>query len=304
MYSNTAEVPQVKTTRFGDYSMQQSISTPGTSRQGLPNLPVSEILSASDIDNSERTAERDSTTVKIKAGLTVEKKRPSSSFADPVATAERDSTTVKTKAGLTVEKKRPSSSFADPVATFKPIPGDMIEFKRKMGYSHFGVYVGKGYVIHLTGNILSCPSSTSKLNKSVGKPKVKREKLTDVAGNSDYKVNNTREHELSADDEQTILDRASMYIGYAKYDLFEFNCETFASMCRYGRGKSKQAGKYVGNLKSIKEKDLSVNKRGRKKVKKPSTFHSIQSDTIREDDGYKEVEDAKYDKDNGCCVLI
>ncbi|XP_053386024.1 uncharacterized protein LOC123538376 isoform X3 [Mercenaria mercenaria] len=268
-----AKLAKVLLDRFGDYSMQQSISTPGTSRQGLPNLPVSEILSASDIDNSERTA-------------------------------ERDSTTVKTKAGLTVEKKRPSSSFADPVATFKPIPGDMIEFKRKMGYSHFGVYVGKGYVIHLTGNILSCPSSTSKLNKSVGKPKVKREKLTDVAGNSDYKVNNTREHELSADDEQTILDRASMYIGYAKYDLFEFNCETFASMCRYGRGKSKQAGKYVGNLKSIKEKDLSVNKRGRKKVKKPSTFHSIQSDTIREDDGYKEVEDAKYDKDNGCCVLI
>ncbi|XP_053386025.1 uncharacterized protein LOC123538376 isoform X4 [Mercenaria mercenaria] len=220
-----AKLAKVLLDRFGDYSMQQSISTPGTSRQGLPNLPVSEILSASDIDNSERTAERDSTTVKIKAGLTVEKKRPSSSFADPVATAERDSTTVKTKAGLTVEKKRPSSSFADPVA-------------------------------------------------------------------------------LSADDEQTILDRASMYIGYAKYDLFEFNCETFASMCRYGRGKSKQAGKYVGNLKSIKEKDLSVNKRGRKKVKKPSTFHSIQSDTIREDDGYKEVEDAKYDKDNGCCVLI
>lgn len=32
----------------------------------------------------------------------------------------------------------------------KPKAGDMVEFPRKQGYAHFGIFDGKGHVIHTT----------------------------------------------------------------------------------------------------------------------------------------------------------
>ncbi|XP_048241396.1 phospholipase A and acyltransferase 3-like [Haliotis rufescens] len=106
-------------------------------------------------------------------------------------------------------------------------PGDQVEFERGI-YSHWGVYIGDGYVIHLAS---VDGQSFNKAEKAV----VRKDKIMDVAGNSRMNKNNSKEEKygLKAYSKSEIVKRATNQLDRTGYNLLASNCEHFASWCCY-----------------------------------------------------------------------
>ncbi|XP_067329543.1 phospholipase A and acyltransferase 3-like [Anolis sagrei] len=121
-----------------------------------------------------------------------------------------------------------------------PEPGDMVEFSRGL-YYHYGVAVDKKYVVHFT----SPDTRHSGLNiSSVGgsKGEVKKERLSDVAGQNKYRVNNKYDKKWKPRDPKDIVCDAEAMVGQEMdYNLLYANCEHFATKLRYGVAACKQA---------------------------------------------------------------
>lgn len=67
---------------------------------------------------------------------------------------------------------------------------------------------------------------------------IKKELLTNVATNGNFKVNNTQDHIMTPLEGKTIVSRAEKRLGQKfRYNPETNNCETFASEMRYGDGK-------------------------------------------------------------------
>ncbi|NXI18631.1 HRSL1 enzyme, partial [Irena cyanogastra] len=122
-----------------------------------------------------------------------------------------------------------------------PNPGDLIEIKRP-GYEHWALYLGKGYVIHVT-NIVGGASSLSASSGTIltRRAKVKKELLEEVAGNNDWAVNNKYDRFRTPFPMEEIIRRAERWIDVVVlYRLFFKNCEHFVTELRYGEGLSEQ----------------------------------------------------------------
>ncbi|XDV33413.1 hypothetical protein PO909_003837, partial [Leuciscus waleckii] len=112
-----------------------------------------------------------------------------------------------------------------------PERGDLIEIFRPFAYQHWAVYVGDGYVIHLT---------------SVCKSTVKREKLKDVVGEDKYRFNNLLDDDYDPRPIKDIVKEAQSLVGERHpYNVIYSNCEHFATMLRYGKPLSLQVGAAV-----------------------------------------------------------
>ncbi|XP_049319243.1 phospholipase A and acyltransferase 4-like [Astyanax mexicanus] len=121
-----------------------------------------------------------------------------------------------------------------------PNVGDLIEFSRVI-YSHWAVYVGDGYVIHLTKN-------KNKPNKG----EVKRDRLLYVAGCFRYKVNNILDYKYERKEIELILQDANSALGKnVTYNLVTHNCEHFATNLRYGKPESLQVKKVLYSALAI-----------------------------------------------------
>ncbi|XP_071096433.1 phospholipase A and acyltransferase 3-like [Haliotis cracherodii] len=106
-------------------------------------------------------------------------------------------------------------------------PGDQVEFERGI-YSHWGVYIGDGYVIHLAS---VDGQGFSKAEKAV----IRKDKIKDVAKNCRMNKNNSKKekHRLKAYSKSEIVKRATSQLGKTGYNLIASNCEHFASWCCY-----------------------------------------------------------------------
>jgi len=127
--------------------------------------------------------------------------------------------------------------------------GDMIEFKRDV-YSHWGIYVGEGYIIHATGepNVQSGSGSfniASGFSSGVSglvECKVLKQLLTEVADGFKFYVNNYNDEICEPFPPYAIVKRAFKMVGeYFDYNLLKKNCEHFVTYVRYGKPISKQA---------------------------------------------------------------
>ncbi|CAM4641118.1 unnamed protein product [Leuciscus chuanchicus] len=124
----------------------------------------------------------------------------------------------------------------------KPKPGDLIEIFRGT-YKHWALYVGDGYVIHLTSDSGRAKAGSCSVG-SVGQDKatVKREKLEDVVGNNKYRINNLLDNQYKSRPIQDILKDAQSHLGeMIRYNPFTLNCEHFVTELRYGEPESLQA---------------------------------------------------------------
>ncbi|KAM7013554.1 phospholipase A and acyltransferase 1-like [Passerculus sandwichensis] len=120
-----------------------------------------------------------------------------------------------------------------------PQPGDLIEIDRPL-YQHWALYVGDGYVIHVTDE---GDSSISLSSSSIGSTiaKVKKEVLKDVVGNHRWRVNNKYDHSCTPFPVEEIIRRAELCIDReVPYNVLNSNCEHFVTMLRYGEGVSHQ----------------------------------------------------------------
>ncbi|XP_047372426.1 phospholipase A and acyltransferase 4 [Sciurus carolinensis] len=122
-----------------------------------------------------------------------------------------------------------------------PKPGDLIEIFR-FGYQHWVVYVGNGYVVHLTTPCKNPrPGSSSPFSVQGGKATVKRERLEDVARGCSFQVNNYLDDMYKPQPAEKIISCAEKLIGKElRYNLLGWNCEHFVTHLRYGKSHSEQ----------------------------------------------------------------
>lgn len=111
--------------------------------------------------------------------------------------------------------------------------GNHIYVKRE-GYTHHGIDIGKGWVIHYTGDIWQ------KITKQ-SKHSIRKDKKSVFAGKSKiHVVSYTSCHSV-----QKTINMAHSRLGEKKYDLIFNNCEHFATWCKTGKSRSKQVEKAV-----------------------------------------------------------
>ncbi|XP_049635885.1 phospholipase A and acyltransferase 4 [Suncus etruscus] len=119
--------------------------------------------------------------------------------------------------------------------------GDLIEIFR-IGYQHWAIFMGNGYVIHLAPpSEYAGAGSSSIFSVLSNRAVVKRELLTEVAGNCHYKVNNFLDHKYPPLPKYQILSAAKARLGQElPYSLYSGNCEHFVTGLRYGHSCSSQ----------------------------------------------------------------
>uniref|UniRef100_A0A8D0D8T8 LRAT domain-containing protein n=1 Tax=Sander lucioperca TaxID=283035 RepID=A0A8D0D8T8_SANLU len=119
-------------------------------------------------------------------------------------------------------------------------PGDLIEIDRGM-YQHWALYIGGMEVVHLTTPSDSSGSSLMALDIDVGQ--VKREKIWEVVGNDNVKVNNLLDYKHQPHESYIIVKEACSMVGLElPYSTFTRNCEHFVTDLRYGKPESRQVG--------------------------------------------------------------
>uniref|UniRef100_A0A3B3Q408 Retinoic acid receptor responder protein 3-like n=1 Tax=Paramormyrops kingsleyae TaxID=1676925 RepID=A0A3B3Q408_9TELE len=128
----------------------------------------------------------------------------------------------------------------------QPKPGDLIEISRETFY-HWAIYVGDGYVIHLTtldglpSSHSSLAGSSSTVSDSNQRGIVKKEILLDVVGTSTFCVKNHLDNMHKPRSVSTILSDAESRVGKTvPYDVFQYNCEHFVTELRYDKPESRQ----------------------------------------------------------------
>ena len=127
--------------------------------------------------------------------------------------------------------------------------GDLVEFPREpFFFSHWGIYVGKGDIVHFGGVDISSTAVDSssccaftKCGTGHRKASVKKEKFMKVAGDSKAKKNNDKDKTTPPLPGEEIKERALSSVESSSYSLLGENCENFTSWCRYGNAVSGQA---------------------------------------------------------------
>jgi hypothetical protein len=96
-------------------------------------------------------------------------------------------------------------------------------------YTHHGIYVGAGEVVHYKG--LSCGLTRGRIVKS---------SLSDFIGGGDLEILATTAISYHA---QKVVERANSRLGEDRYDLLHNNCEHLCSWCLTGQARSLQIEK-------------------------------------------------------------
>ncbi|XP_047658554.1 phospholipase A and acyltransferase 3-like [Tachysurus fulvidraco] len=128
----------------------------------------------------------------------------------------------------------------------KPQPGDLIEIYRLI-YQHWGIYVGDGYIIHLAPPSEDAhPGASSMMFVLSDKAFVKKEELSFVVGDDEYKVNNLLDYKYEPRPAHAIVHEAYSLLGRElPYSVISSNCEHFVTDLRYGKAESRQVRKAV-----------------------------------------------------------
>ncbi|XP_035771651.1 phospholipase A and acyltransferase 3-like [Neolamprologus brichardi] len=121
----------------------------------------------------------------------------------------------------------------------EPELGDLIEIFRD-NYEHWAVYVGAGFVVHFVNH--SGVSSGTSVHTANGT--VRKEKIWDVVGKDDWKINNSMDSQYEPRPANAIVKDAKAMVGKElRYNLVSFNCEHFVKELRYGVAESLQVEK-------------------------------------------------------------
>uniref|UniRef100_A0A4W2DVE5 LRAT domain-containing protein n=1 Tax=Bos indicus x Bos taurus TaxID=30522 RepID=A0A4W2DVE5_BOBOX len=125
----------------------------------------------------------------------------------------------------------------------EPQLGDLIEIVHGP-YSHWAVYVGGGYVVHLAPLSKISGIGWSTIGSSLAdKARVKKERLCDVVGKDPYEVNNKHDDKYNPFPPSKIVQLAEKLVGREYcYHVLCANCEHFVNELRYGVSRSDQVG--------------------------------------------------------------
>ncbi|KAM4618087.1 phospholipase A and acyltransferase 3-like [Discoglossus pictus] len=118
-----------------------------------------------------------------------------------------------------------------------PKPGDLVEFVHPF-YQHWGIYVGSGYVVHVTGQ-----ECWSIMKSAFGATAVvRKDRLNKTACNLNYSVNNKYDQKKRPRSPQEVVRAALEQVGNEiPYNVTTANCEHFVTALRYGNSFSDQS---------------------------------------------------------------
>lgn len=130
-----------------------------------------------------------------------------------------------------------------------PELSDIIEIDRTL-YTHWALYVGDGYVVHIVGDDdQDFPDTQSAV--------VKKVKLTHVVADNYCRINNkevpAKERSLSPLDPQFVVNEALQRVGsVVEYNLLTRNCEHYLTQWKYGQSWSDQAAVALTAIKALR----------------------------------------------------
>ncbi|KAK2892221.1 phospholipase A and acyltransferase 4-like [Channa argus] len=125
-------------------------------------------------------------------------------------------------------------------------PGDLIEIFRGM-YQHWAVYIDGDEVVHLvtTDDYGSGPQN-SILSVDSNIAQVRRQKIWEVVGNDEFRINNLLDDKYQPHERQIIVRDACRMVGHVlPYSVATYNCEHFVTQLRYGKSESRQVKEAV-----------------------------------------------------------
>ncbi|XP_060065789.1 phospholipase A and acyltransferase 2-like isoform X2 [Ylistrum balloti] len=122
--------------------------------------------------------------------------------------------------------------------------GDMVEFPRWL-YSHWGVYIGEGRIVHLSGgnessDAIDKGSCFTICGKYFDKAWVKVDNFLEVAHDCKAKKNNGKDRKCRPRQAHEMVRIALDMVGEIGYNALWNNCEHFAAFIRYGEKWSEQ----------------------------------------------------------------
>lgn len=123
--------------------------------------------------------------------------------------------------------------------------GDHI-FVHCLGYSHHGIDLGDGDVIHFDYHPWQA------LNRKLAKarrPEIRKVSLEKFSQGRKVIVRKYAE----TDDAETVVERANSRVGETGYHLFDNNCEHFAVWCKTGEHYSTQVSDFVDATKPLRQ---------------------------------------------------
>lgn len=109
-----------------------------------------------------------------------------------------------------------------------PIGAHLVTLRR--GYSHHGIYVGEGKVVHYAG-----------LSLGIHRGPVEEVSLADFAGGREVTIKSDTDARFSAAE---VSARARSRLGEDRYRLITNNCEHFCEWCIRGEARSEQIEKF------------------------------------------------------------
>ncbi|XP_060065698.1 phospholipase A and acyltransferase 4-like [Ylistrum balloti] len=124
--------------------------------------------------------------------------------------------------------------------------GDMVEFPRGW-YSHWGVYIGKGKIVHLSGgdndgiNASNSGSVFTICGKRFNKAWVRVDDFCKVVLGCQARKNNGKDRKCRPRQAHEMVRIALDMVGEIGYNVLWHNCEHFAAFIRYGEKWSEQA---------------------------------------------------------------
>jgi len=122
------------------------------------------------------------------------------------------------------------------IKNVEPLKGDLIRVQRKIGYYHFGIYIGDGFVIHFSADEDDSIFDNSHIS-------IRQARLKGFLRGDIIEVNLPFNALYSRNG---VVKRAKKMLGSKKlegklYDLLDNNCEHFANYCYYGYTISDQS---------------------------------------------------------------
>ncbi len=123
-------------------------------------------------------------------------------------------------------------------------PHDIIEIRRR-GYSHYAIYVGNGYVQHLSHEYNLFKNVYSTRNGQI-----LREKLIDITGKDLCRINNkkksAKKRGLVPQESQQIKAYLDAWENTSiEYSIYSFNCEHIVTQWKFGNAFSDQVKLFV-----------------------------------------------------------
>ena len=135
----------------------------------------------------------------------------------------------------TIRSAVPAAHVVWPAENLPPVGAHLMT--PRLGYTHHGIHVGGGKVVHYAG-----------LSRTLFRGPVEVVSLAHFAGGREVIV---KPEACAAFEPEDVVRRAFSRLGEDRYQLASNNCEHFCEWCRWGENRSAQVDRIVRPVRLV-----------------------------------------------------